>query len=507
MAILILEDATGIGSDDLNPIQAFVDMVFIANDTGIGLDDPVGGLQQVTYNRTLNGPPQFRLDALVNTNFSPDYGSGPQQVDIVVIPALDDFVLGDDTLFTNNGVALPPQGSGLPGATLNTTDYCLVIYDTQQTICLARAGTGGTLDLPITNAGLLYHEFSHAFRILNNSLLELWRPCNPSSPEENAAINDENDYRTQLANRLGETPVLRDPGIHCGQVCPSGGGGNGCCIIASLASGSPMSPQVQALRSVRDHFVRKTEAGFAFFERFFHDYYAFSPQVCTIMAGQPELTKLLMEGYIVPLLTFWQMMSERAQRDANIVAQENQHKTEQWLNNCFAEHHREPDVAAQRLAALEKTKEYWQEWNNPLATGRPDMPEELFTLLTERAWSSDYMQWALIQPVRIYNDLLQRYLQHQPSAESELDARTHNHQVGLVFRKALEEWTPNVPITPVWGALTTEQIVEELRFCSTALLQSSTSRQGFLKRLQQAFPEVTALNSVINRKLAYGGGV
>lgn len=507
MATFILDDATGIGSDDLNTIQAFVDMVFIANDDGIGLDDPVGGLQRVTYNRTLNGPPQLRLDALVNTDFSPDYGSGPQQVDIVVIPALDDFVLDDGTSFTNNGTALPPQGSGLPGATLNTTDNCLVIYDTQQTICVARAGTGGTLDLPITNAGVLYHEFSHAFRILNNSLLALSGTCNPSSPEENAAIIDENDYRTQLANLLGETPVLRDPGIHCGQVCPSGGGGNGCCIIASLASGSPMSPQVQALRAVRDHFVRKTEAGFAFFERFFHDYYAFSPQVCTIMAGQPKLTKPLMEGYIVPLLTFWQMMIERAQRDVGIITQEGPHETEQWLSHCFAEHHREPDVASQRLVALQKTREYWQEWNSPLTTERPDMPEELLALLKDRAWSSEYMQWALIQPVRIYQELLELHMQHQSTAQCGGDTSPHSRELGKHFREALEQWAPNVPIAAFWGALTAEQVAEELTFCCTALLQSSASQQGFIKRLQRAFPDVTALNSAISGKFAYCGGV
>jgi hypothetical protein len=80
MALFILDDATGIGSDYLNSAQAFVDLAIIVNDDGLGMDDPVGGRQQVTYSPTVAGGPQTRIDALVNTTFNPDYGSGPQQV-------------------------------------------------------------------------------------------------------------------------------------------------------------------------------------------------------------------------------------------------------------------------------------------------------------------------------------------------------------------------------------------------------------------------------------------
>ena len=133
MPLFILEDAAGIGNDQIDTFQAFVDCVIIANDDGVGIDDPAGGRQLVTYTRTQNGPPQLRLDALVNTTFTPDYGSGPQQVDIVVIPGLSGFTLDDGTSFQNNGTALPPNSSGLPGSTLNTTEFCLVICEFELT--------------------------------------------------------------------------------------------------------------------------------------------------------------------------------------------------------------------------------------------------------------------------------------------------------------------------------------------------------------------------------------
>ena len=213
MALFILDDATGIGSDDLNSAQAFVDLAIIVNDDGLGMDDPVGGRQQVTYSPTVAGGPQTRIDALVNTTFNPDYGSGPQQVDTIVVAGLSAFVLDDGTSLQNNGTSLPPAGSGLPGASLNPTSNCLVIYDTQATICVARDGTNGDLDLPESTPVILYHEFSHAFRIVTNAPLALTAECDPASPEEHAAIVDENDLRTQIANRDGRTPELRDQTI------------------------------------------------------------------------------------------------------------------------------------------------------------------------------------------------------------------------------------------------------------------------------------------------------
>ena len=473
MTIFILDDASGIGSDDLDPLAACVDMAIIANDAGFGLNDPVGGMQLVTYNRTENGAPQVRLDTLVNTAFSPDFGSGAAQVDIIVIAGLSGFTLDDGTSFANNGTALPPASSGLPGAGLNTTENCLVIYDIQQNICVARDGTNGTIDLTISNPVVLYHEFSHAFRIVNNSLLGLGGPCNPSSPEENAAIVDENDMRTQIANRQGETAVLRDPGIHCGSVgCSS----SGCCIIATVASKSLSSEQVQYLRSVRDHFVRSTEVGHAFFESFFHDYYAFSPQVCTIMAGNPRVGEHILEGYVNPLLDFWKIMIERSSSAFN----------PDQLARAFMGLHADLDKVRSRLNALHITESCWS-----LGTdGNVLIPEELIFLLKEHAWTSEHIQWALIKPVQIYHDLLALHFKGASDLE-----------LGVAFNEKLAEWAPDVPINDIWAALPVNNLKKELSFCDQALMKTAENRLRFRERLLARFGDITAIRRVIGEEL------
>jgi hypothetical protein len=468
MPLFILEDATGIGNDQIDTFQAFIDCVIIANDDGVGLNDPASGRQQVTYARTQNGPPQLRLDALVNTTFTPNYGSGPQQVDILVIPGLAGFTLDDGTSFRHNGTALAPMGSGLAGSSLNTTNFCLVIYDTQQNICVARQGSGD-IDLPISNPVALSHEFSHAFRIVNNTLLALSGTCDPSSPEENAAIVDENDLRTQIANRQGETPALRDPGIHCGEVGCDGG----CCIIATVASKSFSSSQVRFLRSVRDHFVRSTEVGYAFFQKFFYDYYAFSPQVCTIMAANPGIPQHLLEGYINPLLDFWKIMIERSGNNFSDAE----------LGAAFIRHHADRDAAQERLEALRRTVAYWLQDESDGAGA----PPELLKLLRERAWPSEYMQWALVAPVRIYHDMLALYL-----------SGANETEIGSRFNVELDSWTPDFPISDFWAALTAEEVVKELEFCENVLLQSPVARKRFHQRLLDRFADITSIDTVLN---------
>ena len=472
MATFILQDATGLGSDDLDPARGFIDMTIIANDTGLGMADPAAGKQRMVYTRTGNGPPRLRLDAMINTAFSPDYGSGANNVDTIVVAGLKSLVLDDGTPMANNGTALPPKSSGLPGASLNPTEQCLVIYDTQLAICVARDGSGGTLDLPVSPPVALYHEFSHAIRIVNNTLLALTVACDPSSPEERAAIIDENDLRTDLASREGVSATLRDPGIHCGRLASESEGC--CCIIATLVSRSPRSQQVQRLRCARDHFVRGTEVGHAFFDHFFRDYYAFSPQACTLMAGDQSLRGQLLEGFVEPLLDFWNMMVERGR----CVMSSTQ------LGAAFIALHADRGHAERRRAALHRTSAYWESGDGQSA----EAPAQLMALLRERAWPSPYMQWALVVPVRLMHALLTRYL-----------AGADAQSIGRTLSEALDAWAPEVPISTLWAGLPAAQVRRELGFCERALLQTTKSKTRFRQRLGERFPDITAVACVLGR--------
>ena len=467
--MFVLTDATGLGAGDIDSNGAFVDFVAIANDTGIGLDAEVAGSgrRRVTYTPTVAGVVQTRLDLLVNTAFTPDYGSGPQAVDIIVISVPDDFVFGDGSFgVVDNGTALAPTGSGLGGSSLNPTSNCLVLYDTALNICVARDGTGGTIDLSFPGPVLLYHELSHATRIVQNGLLALGGGCDPSSPEENAAIIDENDMRTQFADLVGGPVVLRDAGNHCGGTCPPATD-DGCCIVASVASGSTRSSQVRRLRRVRDRFVRRTESGFAFFEQLFDDYYAFSPQVSGMIAGQPQVRDAVLRGYVEPLLDFWELLAARA----DLVAPSDAELGRLFLDRAPSAQEREA-----RLGAVTASRDWWD------AGGAAPVPDELLDLLRQRAWTSESVRWALMAPLDVYERAL-RLTEGSADPES----------VGAIVRELLDEWSPGLPIAPLWGTLSSDEAAAELALCDAVLLQTEAARSAFRARLLDRFGDVTAV--------------
>jgi len=484
MTLFIQNDATGAGAGNLNPDDARISLSIISNlDTGLGQLPFVGNRQEVTYVRTLEGIPPTRLDDLVNTNFNPDYGSGPQTVPIVLVAVLENFTLNDGrSILTIGGTALPPQGSGLAGADLNNTNDCLVIYDTTLNngngYCVARDGTGGTLDLEISNPMLLYHELSHASRVVTNSLLALSNICDPSSPEENAAIVDENDIRTQIANTNGETPVLRDPGIHCGGDC--GGSTITCCIIASVASGSPLSPEVAAFRSMRDGLLRKSEIGFAFFQSLHHDYYGFSPQVSKLMAQHPALRPLVLEGFVRPLVSILHLIELYALGDGSA-------KT---LGEQFIADHIDRESGAMRLNMICLAHDVLNGDDAELT----DVQRELARLLYP-ALESEHLKWSLVEPFQIYQSALHTYLNGCAT-----------EQIGKQMYEAICSWAGRMPLDDVWASLAISELQGELEILENLLLHTPETRASFRDRLQKKFDDVTAVEIALRNKESKFGG-
>ena len=485
MTLFIQNDATGAGAGTINANQAALDVGIIANgDTGVGLAGAVGNRQQVTYARTDPGIPPVRLDALVNTNFNPDYGqgAGQQAVPIVILAVGSNFVFNDGaTIVTVGGRALPPSNSALPGATLNNTTDCLAIYDTSQANgagwCLARAGTGGTLDLQTPNPVILYHELSHCFRIGNNNLNALRAGCNPSSPEENAAIVDENDLRNQIAAATGQPAVLRDPGIHCGDTC-AGGSTTNCCIIASVASGSPLSAEVAELRRVRDGLLRKTEVGFAFFDALHRDYYAFSPQVSTLLARDPTLRPLVMEGLVRPLVCILRTIEAFALGGADAA------EVGEW----FVSEHRDRESGLARLTILERARSLLGAQDVQLTENERELAD-----LASPALRSEHLLWAVVEPVQLYEEVLAAYLDG-----ASVEAIGDRLQVGI------EAWAARVPLDSVWASLSAAELQAELGFLEGTLLRSKEARAQFRGRLRQQHGRATAVDGISDDEEAQG---
>jgi hypothetical protein len=482
MTLVIQTDATGAGAGTLNPNVAALNLGVIANgDTGLGVNAVVGNTQTVTYAQTLMGVCQNRLNALVNTAFMPDYGLGvgPQTVTILILPVGSDFFLNDgSSILTIGGTALPPSNSGLGGAALNTTTNCLVIYDTSQNngggYCTARAGTGGTLNLDTPNSVIVYHELSHAFRIVTNALLSLAGGCNPSSPEENAAITDENDLRTQIANAEGEPVILRDAGNHCGNVgCVVS---NDCCIIASVASGSPLSPVVRELRSLRDRLLRRSEVGHAFFNALFYDYYSFSPQVCTLMAGEPALPKLVFDGFVDPLLLMLRAMTMATYEPV----------TTEELGRHFLDWVGGPEACRKRLDDLEQVGRFWTGSEAP----DDETARRLRGLLEAYAIPSEHVRWALVEPVWTFQRIL-RVVAIRPDPAG----------IGQAIRDEIDAWVPDLPIDPVWASLPERELAAELDNLDALLLKSNAARTRFRQRLYDRYATIPPIRQLL------GGGV
>ena len=477
MTMFIQNDATGAGTGSLAADQAFVDLAVCVNgDTGLGLATAVGNRQQVNYARTLTGPPPNRIDNLVNTAFNPDYGSGPQAVNIIVLAVRANFFFNNgDSVLNVGGRAIAPRNSGLAGSSLNNTNECLVVYDTTQSngrgYCTARAGTGGTLDLTTPNPVILYHELSHAFRIVNNNLLALTVACNPSAPEENAAITDENDLRNQIAAAMSTTAVLRDPGIHCGAFCAGGGSGSCCMVIATAASGSMLSAEVAALRAIRDGVLRKSEVGFSFFESLHYDYYGFSPQVCTLMARHSELKPLVLEGLVRPLVTTLRVILRFIQTGADAAS----------LGRHFVAEHSDREAAAKRSAVLRRVRAVLAGETDGLSIEEQKLAELLYPALVSR-----HVKWALIEPVEIYESALRAYL-----------AGLEVEQIGTQLSEAINAWTARMPLDDVWGNLALDELRAELETLESTLLRTPEIRTTFRSRLRERFAGITAIEILL----------
>ena len=78
----------------------------------------------------------------------------------------------------------------------------------------------------------------------------------------------------------------------------SNGGG---CLIATVAFGSEMAPQVQQLRELRDNIVLQTESGTSFMAGFNQFYYSFSPAIADYERENPAF-KEAVKITLTPLL-------------------------------------------------------------------------------------------------------------------------------------------------------------------------------------------------------------
>ena len=204
-----------------------------------------------------------------------------QAGDVVLFGFDSTYVSGDGTTFEDSA------GSAIGN---------WIFYDTENCQGNGRwvRGTDGN-QVCTTSTGILWHELGHQ-----------WRGDGPTvDPDtaERGAVEIENDLR------LAQGLVPRDPDhwpeSDCG--CP-----NGCCIVASVATGSPFSDEVHALRRVRDGMLRGTGLGARFFNRLLADYYALSVPLCRAMLSDSGIRSAVETVLVQPLVRAYGLAIELA---------------------------------------------------------------------------------------------------------------------------------------------------------------------------------------------------
>ena len=122
------------------------------------------------------------------------------------------------------------------------------------------------------------------------------------------------------------------------------------------------------------------------------------------------------------------------------------------------------------------------------------IPEELIRLLQEHAWKSEHIQWALIEPVRIYANALDAYVAGHGAS-----------RIGKILRQAYTVWGYEMPIDDIWASLSVKELEEELAIYESLFLRTAEARSNFRKRLASRFNDITAVQSVLGRLRANSG--
>jgi hypothetical protein len=330
----------------------------------------------------------------------------------------------------------------------------VVIYDTTdnggQGVCVKREG-GSQMDVQSPPSVILYHELSHALRDCTSSSLSNTEPdCSSASPEEHAAEVDENDMRDQLGI------PHRDANNHCANIgCQSN-----CCIVASLATGSPYSATVNRLRDLRDRFLRRSEVGYDFFEHLHTDYYTFSPEVCGLMSSSGELRSVISSYFVRPLAEMLNLIHHYTVQHCSI---------EELAERFEAAVMASPDIACLGGAEIEELERLLAARSVPSPPAAGEEVAGLELLLRTRAYSSEFIRWALIEPLSIYLGCERQRLEGSP--------------VGERLATAIDAWGAQMPITDIWSRLSLHDRREELEFLKSALLRAPAARTTFGERL------------------------
>lgn len=445
----------------LDIMQAQLDIIAISKiDEDIGFEESapvdIEGISciPVTYTtQNSSGPTPDRLNDLVNevTYTTPDI--------IVIAATTPDWTLDDGSSVLGNGFAYPVGSAGSPFA----NNVCTV-YDT--TLCdgdgmwVDKEGGGTTC---MSTSVLLYHELSHCFHYVTGTTA-------PTSAEEEVAAEiDENDMRD--VRGLDH----RDVDSHDGG-CGCSGGSADCCIVASLSSGSALSDEVTKFRHLREHILRRSEVGDDFFKHFFYHYYAFSPEVTHLIGSKPNLSPLIKDRFVMPLLAGVELLVYYAENNgkgpAEFLRGQSQRDGLRYLHQKdFLE-----TLSAHLRIAGGYDEKIMAQMISLDADTLGDIPK-LLGYINRQTIDNEFIKWPLIDVVEVW--VMSALLLHSGKSDAEIDPEIY---------KMISGWIGYMPITYVWedfSRLQTEMELDRLE----QFIFDADSKSIFAKRLAEVHPK------------------
>jgi hypothetical protein len=337
------------------------------------------------------------------------------------------------------------------------------VYDT--TLCdgdgiwVDKEGGGTTC---MSTSVLLYHELSHCFHFVTGTTA-------PTSAEEEVAAEiDENDMRD-----VRGLPH-RDVNSHDGG-CGCSNGSKDCCIVASLSSGSVFSEEVKRFRRLREHILRRSEAGDDFFKHFFYNYYAFSPEVTYLIGSKPNLGPVIKDRFVMPLLAGVELLIHYADHKgkglaAFLRAQSLRTGLEDLHSKKFLE------TLSHYLAIV---RGYDEKAMSKIVSREADKLGDIPSLLKyikRETINNEFIRWPLIDVIEVW--VLSALLLHSAKSDEEIGREIYNMISG---------WIGYMPVTYVWEDLSKLQTLEELNALGQFIFDPG-AKAVFASRLEAKYP-------------------
>jgi hypothetical protein len=216
------------------------------------------------------------------------------------------------------------------------------------------------------------------------------------------------------------------------------------------------SDEVNLLREIRDGVLRRSEIGYDFFCKLHRDYYAFSPEVCRLMARSPSLLERVRAHFVGPLTVALHLIRAHTMHGAAGVQL--------------------GELLRQRAGAISVDAETLEQARALVAGTQPSggnaHDRELSQLLSDRAVGSKFVRWALLEPIEL---TLQQVIALRSGVATSV--------VGEQFAALAGAWAARMPLTDKWRELSLYDLRGELRFLERTLLPRGEARRALAKRL------------------------